>query len=236
MSTSGDEMAVEDTLPVDCAGLDGGILLDLEPGEYVIALNGLGDETTPFFAGHAGGHHHHHEGDPHFWLDPLNVVKYVENIRDGLIAADPEGQEAYIQNAAAYINQLNELDSWIKQQVSLIPEEHRLIVTNHESFGYFADRYGFRVIGTIIPSVSTGATPSAQQLARLVDHIQKTRAKAIFLETGANPQLAQQVASETGVKVITSLFSHSLTSSDGAAPTYIEMMHYNVRAIVEALK
>jgi ABC-type Zn uptake system ZnuABC Zn-binding protein ZnuA len=231
----GTAMEVEETLPVNCAGLHGGILLDLEPGEYVIALNSLAEETTSFFAGSAGGHHHH-EGDPHFWLDPLNVVKYVENIRDGLIAADPDGKDVYAQNAAAYISQLNELDAWIKQQVTTIPEERRLIVTNHESFGYFADRYGFTIIGTVIPSVSTGAVPSARQLARLVDRINETGAIAIFLETGSNPQLAEQIAAETGIKVVSELYTHSITDANGKAPTYIDMMKYNVEAITEALK
>jgi len=229
------EMAVEETLPIDCSGLNGAILLDLEPGEYVIGLNGLVEETTPFFAGHAGGHHHHEE-DPHFWLDPSLVVKYVENIRDGLIAADPAGKDLYALNASAYITQLNELDSWIKQQVSAIPEERRMIVTNHESFGYLADRYGFKIIGTIIPSVSTGASPSAQQMARLVDHIRETGAIAIFLETGSNPQLAEQIAQETGIRVVSELYTHSITEPGGSAPTYIDMMKFNVQAIVEALK
>lgn len=178
----------------------------------------------------------HHEGDPHFWLDPLNVVKYVENIRDGLIATDPEGKEIYTQNAAAYIVQLNELDAWIKEQVAVIPEDLRLIVTNHESFGYFADRYGFQIIGTVIPSVSTGASPSAQELARLVDHIRTSGAVAIFLETGSNPKLAEQIAQETGVKVVSDLYTHSITEPGGKAPSYIDMMKYNVLAIVEALK
>jgi ABC-type Zn uptake system ZnuABC Zn-binding protein ZnuA len=232
---SGATMAVEETLPVNCSGLNGGILLDLEPGEYVIALRGLAAETTPFFAGSAGGHHHE-SGDPHFWLDPLSVVKYVENIRDGLIAADPDGKDIYTRNATAYIAQLTDLDAWIKQQVSVIPEERRLIVTNHESFGYFADRYGFQIIGTIIPSVSTGSSPSAQQMARLVDHIRETGAIAIFLETGSNPQLAEQIAQETGIKVVSDLYTHSITAASGKAPTYIDMMKYNVNAIVEALK
>jgi len=233
---NGVEMEVEETLPLACAGLNGGILLDLEPGEYVISLTGLSAETTPFFAGSAGGHHHHHEGDPHFWLNPLNIVKYVENIRDGLIAADPDGKDTYTQNAAAYIAQLNELDAWIIQQVSTIPEERRLIVTNHESFGYFADRYGFTIIGTIIPSVSTGSSPSAQQMARLVDHIRATSAIAIFLETGSNPKLAEQIADETGIKVVSELYTHSITNASGKAPTYIDMMKFNVNQIVEALK
>jgi ABC-type Zn uptake system ZnuABC Zn-binding protein ZnuA len=178
----------------------------------------------------------HIEGDPHFWLDPTQVIRYVENIRDGLITADPAGKDAYTQNAAAYIAQLNDLDTWITQQVSAIPEERRLIVTNHESFGYFADRYGFTIIGTVIPSVSTGASPSAQQLARLVDQIRATGAVALFLETGANPQLAEQIAQETGLKVVSGLYTHSITAPGGEAPTYIRMMQYNVNVIVGALK
>jgi len=178
----------------------------------------------------------HPEEDPHFWLDPAKVVQYVENVRDGLSQADPAGKELYARNAAAYIAQLQELDGWISEQVNTIPPERRLLVTNHESFGYFADRYGFRIVGAIIPSVSAGASPSAQQLARLMDHIRSAGAPAIFLETGANPQLAQQIAQDAGVKVITTLYTHSLTLPGGSAPDYIAMMRYNTEAIVEALK
>jgi ABC-type Zn uptake system ZnuABC Zn-binding protein ZnuA len=177
-----------------------------------------------------------HEGDPHFWLDPRSVIKYVENIRDGLSQADPEGASIYAANARAYIAQLEELDTWITQQVQQVPEERRLLVTNHESLGYFADRYGFKIIGTIVPSISPTAAPSAKQLAELIDHIKATGAPAIFLETGTNPQLAQQVAAETHVKVVTGLYSHSISPPGGPAPTYIDMMKYNTAAIVEALK
>jgi ABC-type Zn uptake system ZnuABC Zn-binding protein ZnuA len=180
--------------------------------------------------------HHDHEGDPHFWLDPVSVVKYVENIRDGLSAEDPAGKELYAANAASYIAKLTELDSWVKAQVEMVPAEHRLLVTNHESFGYFADRYGFTVVGSVIPSVSTGASPSAQELAQLVERIEESGAPAIFLETGSNPQLARQVGQEIGAKVVTGLLTHSITEPGGPAPTYIEMMRYNVKAIVDALK
>jgi manganese/iron transport system substrate-binding protein len=122
------------------------------------------------------------------------------------------------------------------EQVAQIPAERRLLVTNHESFGYFADRYGFRIVGAIVPSVSTGAAPSAQQLAMLVDRIKATGAPAVFLETGANPQLADQLAQETGVRVVTGLYTHSISAPDGPAPTYLEMLRYNTQAIVEALK
>ena len=178
----------------------------------------------------------HAEIDPHFWLDPISVIKYVENIRDALSQVDPEGKELYTKNAETYIGKLRELDAWITDQVQQVPESRRLLVTNHESFGYFADRYGFRVVGTVIPSVSTGASPSAQQLASLVDHLKATRAPAIFLETGANPQLANQLAQETGIKIVNDLYTHSVTEPSGNAPTYIDMMRYNVQKIVEALK
>jgi ABC-type Zn uptake system ZnuABC Zn-binding protein ZnuA len=175
-------------------------------------------------------------GDPHFWLDPTLVVKYAENIRDGLSTADPPNAAAYAGNAAAYIAALNDVDVWIKERVAQIPPAQRLLVTNHESLGYFARRYGFTVVGTIMPSVSTGAAPSAQQLAGLVDTIKRTGARAIFLETGSNPQLAEQVAAETGVTVVTELYSHSITEAGGGAPTYLDMMRANTLAIVGALK
>jgi ABC-type Zn uptake system ZnuABC Zn-binding protein ZnuA len=178
----------------------------------------------------------HDEGDPHFWLDPTLAAKYVENIRDGLSQADPAGAATYAANAQAYIAQLKALDQWIASQVAQVPPERRRLVTNHESLGYFADRYGFTIVGTVVPSVSTSASPSAQQMARLIDQIRATGAPAIFLETGANPQLARQVAQETGAKVVTDLYTHSVSAASGPAPTYIEMMKYNARVIVDALK
>jgi ABC-type Zn uptake system ZnuABC Zn-binding protein ZnuA len=178
----------------------------------------------------------HGGNDPHFWLDPIKVIKYAENIRDGLSQIDPAGKDVYVKNAEAYVGKLRELDAWITGQVDQVPEARRLLVTNHESLGYFADRYGFRVVGTVIPSVSTGASPSAQQLAQLVDRLRATKAPAVFLETGANAQLADQLAAETGITVVTDLYTHSVTEPGGVAPTYIEMMRQNVRKVVAALK
>jgi ABC-type Zn uptake system ZnuABC Zn-binding protein ZnuA len=176
------------------------------------------------------------QGDPHFWLDPNNVIKYVENIQDGFSQVDPVGKPIYATNAQNYIAQLHDLDTWIKEQVQLIPPAHRQLVTNHETFGYFAGRYGFTVVGAIIPSITSGAAPSAQELADLINQIHSTGTPAIFLEAGTNPQLADQIASETGVKVVTGLYTHSLSLPDGPAATYIAMMKYDVTAIVEALK
>ena len=176
-----------------------------------------------------------HGVDPHMWLDPNLVVTYTENIRDGLIQVDPKGTEIYKSNANAYISQLKDLDAWIVEQVNTIPVERRLLVTNHEALGYFAERYGFEVTGSVIPSFSSNAEPSAQEMAGLINEIKKLNASAIFLDTADNNTLAQQIADETGVMIVDDLHLESLTEGAPAA-TYIEMMKYNVSKIVEALK
>jgi ABC-type Zn uptake system ZnuABC Zn-binding protein ZnuA len=173
--------------------------------------------------------------DPHMWLDPNRVITYVENIRKGLTDFDPGGAAVYRSNADAYITQLKALDTWIKEQVSQIPAEKRLLVTNHEALGYFSDRYGFTIIGTVVPSVSSDASTSAGQMADLIDLIKASGTSAILLDEVENPALAQQIADETGVKIVEDLHLESLT--DGApAGTYIDMMKYNVTQIVNALK
>jgi ABC-type Zn uptake system ZnuABC Zn-binding protein ZnuA len=174
--------------------------------------------------------------DPHYWLDPIRVIQYVKNITDGFVSTNPEQKAVYKTNSENYINQLEELDRWIEKSVESIPLAQRKIITNHESFGYFADRYHFQIIGSIIPNISSEASPSAQQLADLVNRIQLTGTKVIFLEAGSNPQLADQIARETNIRVVSNLFTHSLTSLGGNAPTYIDMMKWNTNQIVEALK
>jgi ABC-type Zn uptake system ZnuABC Zn-binding protein ZnuA len=178
----------------------------------------------------------HPEGDPHFWLDPTKAIHYVENIRDGLIKADPDGKDIYTANAKAYTAKLTDLDAWIAAEVAKIPANQRKLVTNHESFGYFADRYGFQVVGTIIPSITTGSDPSAQELADLVTRIKENKVKAVFLETGSNPQLAEQIAAEVKVKVVHDLYTHSLSQAGGDAPDYISMMRWNTTQVMEALQ
>lgn len=173
--------------------------------------------------------------DPHMWLDPCRVGKYVENIRDGLTRVDPEGANAYRANAEAYLTQLKALDAWITGQVNTIPAEHRLLVTNHAAMGYFADRYGFTVVATVIPSVSTDASASAKEVAAIIDQIKGSGAPAIFLGAMENMDLAGQIAAETGVKVVDDLYLESLTNG-APAGTYIEMMKYNVTRILAALQ
>lgn len=173
--------------------------------------------------------------DPHVWLDPNNIVICIENIREGLTHFDPDGTAEFQTNADAYAGKLNELDAWIVKEVDQIPAEKRLLVTNHEALGYFAERYGFTVVGTVVESFSSDASPSAQQMADLIDQIKATGAPALFLDASDNPTLAEQIAVETGVTVVTDLHLESLTDGPPAA-TYLDMMKHNVTRIVNALK
>lgn len=173
--------------------------------------------------------------DPHLWLDPNYVIRYVENIRDGLAEFDPEGADVYKSNAGAYILQLQELDVWIREQVNSIPAGRRLLVTNHDSLGYFAERYDFTIIGTVVQGTSSNAAPSARQMAALIDQLRASGAPAVFLDAAESPSLANQIASDAEVRVITDLYFGSLT--DGApAGTYLNMMKHNTTQIVEALR
>ena len=194
----------------------------------VVATNGLAPNADP-----SG---EHPDGDPHMWMYPLNVIHYVENIRNGLSQADPAGKDIYAANADAYITKLKSLDQWIQDSVAQIPLEKRLLVTNHDALGYFAQAYGFTVVGAVIPSITTEASPSAQQMAGLIDTIKSSGAPAIFLDIGENQNLANQIASATGTKVIIELYVESISAPDGPAPTYLEMIKHDVSIIVEELK
>lgn len=184
----------------------------------------------------SGSHFHENEVDPHFWLDPNYVIEYAKTIRDGFKKADSDGKEIYEKNTEEYILKLKDLDNWIKQRVSILPENQRLIVTNHESLGYFAERYDFKIIGTIIPGFSTDSSITAKEFAELIEKVKTSGVKIIFLETGSNANLAQQLAQETGIEVIYKLYTHSISNHDGDAPTYIDMMKFNVNTIINGLK
>jgi len=249
---AGDRLTVESLLPIgidphsyqptprDTAKIADSKLLIINGSDYEHFLETLlenaGGERTVIEASAGVSPRKDANGvDPHMWLDPNNVITYVDNIRKALTEFDPEAASNYQSNADAYIIELKDLDAWIVGQVSQIPPERRLLVTNHEALGYFAERYGFTIAGTIIESFSSGASPSAGQMAGLIDQIKSSGAPAIFLDTSDNESLAKQIADETGVRVVTDLHLESLT--DGApAGTYIDMMKYNVTQIVEALK
>lgn len=208
-------------------------LLDNAGGEREVIEASAG--ILPERSGGADTGQGEHGIDPHMWLDPNNVIVYVENIREALTHLDPDGAEVYRSNADAYVAELRDLDAWIVEQVSQIPQDRRLLVTNHEALGYFAARYGFTVAGTLVESFSSGASPSAKQMAGLIDQIKASGAPAIFLDASDNEALARQIADETGVRVVTDLHLESLTDGPPAA-TYVDMMKHNVMLIVEAVK
>ncbi len=219
-------------LIINGVGYESWLTKELENSEgqrlVIVASEGLTPNPDP-----SG---EHIDGDPHMWMNPLNVVHYVENIRDGLIQADPQGKDAYSANADAYIASLKDLDGWVRNEVSQLPTNKRLLVTNHDALGYFAQAYGFTVVGAVIPSVTDEASTSAKEMADLIDTIKSSGVPAIFLDISENPELAQQVATESGAKVVTDLYVETLSAPDGPAPTYIEMIKHDVTVIVDALK
>ncbi len=180
--------------------------------------------------------HHHGDVDPHVWHDVANAIVMVENIRDALVTADPEDAAVYETNAAAKIADLEVLDAWVREQVATISEERRKLVTSHDTFGYFADAYGFEVIGTALGSASTEAgDPSARDVAILIEEIANAGVPAIFAENVSNPDLMESIAAEAGVTLAPPLFTDALGAPGTEAASYDGMMRSNVTTIVNAL-
>lgn len=179
---------------------------------------------------------HEHGTDPHIWFSVDNARHMVENLRDALVAEDGSNAEFYRTNATAYLASLEALDSEIRTMVEEVPEQCRKLVTTHHVLGYYADAYGFEVVGAVIPSASSDAQASAANVAAIVTAIRNEGVPAIFSEASINPALIQQVGREAGVVVVDDLNGDSLgpAGSDGA--TYIDMMRSNTVKITDALK
>jgi zinc/manganese transport system substrate-binding protein len=187
-------------------------------------------------AEHAADEHAHGEFDPHVWHSVANVIQMTKVIREALVQADPAHAAVYQANAEAYLQQLQELDTWVYAEVKKLPENQRRLVTSHDTFGYFAERYGFEIIGTALGAVSTeGADPSAAEVAALVDDIRSAGVSALFAENVHNPALMQQIADEAGVRLAPPLYSDALGEPGSAGDTYLKLMRYNVTTIVDAL-
>ncbi len=183
-----------------------------------------------------GDHAAEGEFDPHVWFDVANVKLMVSTIAAALVAADPANATSYEANAAVYHGQLDELDRYVLAQVETLPVDARRLVTSHDTFAYFARRYGFEIVGAALSSVTTeSADPSAAEIAALVDTIVAAGVPAIFPENVSNPALLDQIASEADVVVGPELYTDALGDPDGEAGTYMELMRYDVTAIVTAL-
>jgi zinc/manganese transport system substrate-binding protein/manganese/iron transport system substrate-binding protein len=174
------------------------------------------------------------EANPHFWLDPsLVATHYVPAIAAALTRLDPAGSATYAANAAAYTTQLQALDNANKAALAQVPPANRKLVTFHDAFPYFAEHYGFDLIGVILPNV--GQEPSASELADLVGKVKASGVKAVFAEAQFNPELDQTLAQEAGVSnVVTTLYNDTV----GPPPndTYLKMMAWNVDQIVRSLR
>lgn len=170
--------------------------------------------------------------NPHMWFDPSLARQYAEKIRDGLIALDPVGKDAYTANAKKYADQIVSLEAELKTKVATIPADRRKLVTSHDAFPYFAHAFGFEIVGFAEPE--PGKPPSAGELAKLVENVRSAHVPAIFSEAGGSPQLAETVGRETGAKVVTDLPTDSLL--DKPADSYIGLMRVVVDKIVAALK
>ena len=220
----------EDEPPAMVRGIlsqvDAGQLDAVEAIEELEAIAGEGRDE------HGG--HGHGVYDPHFWFDPLRVKTAVNEIAARLSAIDPDNSGAYASRASEYNSTLDELHAWTQVQVGVVPEEGRLIVTSHDSFGYFALLYGFDVVGVIL-GTTTETEPSAEDLAELIHEVEESGAKVVFGETTVSERLAETVATETGARLVR-LYSGSLGAEGSGAETYIEMIRANVERIVEALK
>ncbi|MGA9539735.1 MAG: metal ABC transporter substrate-binding protein [Methyloceanibacter sp.] len=183
---------------------------------------------------HAGGHHHHHgDTDPHAWQSLTNGAIYVANIRDGLIAADPDGKAMYEANAEKYLAALKKEDVAVKAAIAALPEARRKVITSHDAFGYFGEAYGLEFMAP--EDVSTESEPSAKDVAEIIRQIRKERIPAIFMENITNPKLVEQISRDTGARIGGTLYSDALSGPNGPAPTYLHMFKHNVETLASTL-
>jgi len=181
-----------------------------------------------------GGHGHGHGSlDPHAWQSIGNAKIYAANIRDALIAADPDGKAAYEAQAAAYLARLDEVEAQAKSLAARIPPERRKIITSHDAFRYFEAAYGIDFVSP--QGVSTDAEASAKDVGRIIQQIRREKIAAVFVENVSDARLMERIAKETGARIGERVYSDALSEPGGPAGTYIDMMRHNIRAFSAAL-
>jgi len=173
------------------------------------------------------------DADPHAWQSVANAKIYVTNIRDALVAAAPADTEVFRENAKTYSTKLDGLDREVREAVARIPPSRRKVISTHASFGYFAAAYG---IAFIAPrGVSTESEASARDIAGIITQIKTEKIPAVFLENISDDRLIRRISAESGARVGGTLYSDSLTGEKGYAPTYIELVRHNIKALTSAL-
>jgi zinc/manganese transport system substrate-binding protein len=174
------------------------------------------------------------DADPHAWQSVVNAKRYVANIRDALVAADPADAGIFRANAQTYLAKLDVLDREVREAVAQIPQSRRKVISTHDAFGYFAAAYGIEFIA---PSgVSTESEASARDIAGIITEVRTAKIPAVFLENISDPRLMRRISAETGARIGGTLYSDSLTGEKGDAPTYIDMVRHNIKALTSALE
>jgi manganese/iron transport system substrate-binding protein len=196
-------------------------------GLQVVALSDGLPTLTGFSQGTEDG------GNPHLWLSVRNGLAYVDVIQQTLSLVDPDNAPTYQTNAAQYSAQLAELDRYIEQQIQTLPVAQRVLVTTHDAYPYFADRYGMRHLAVI--SANPDSDPTAQEYAALIRTVKDNNVKAVFGEAGFSDRFIAQLATDTGAKYVASLYTDTL-SKDPPGNSYLGMLRYDADQIVAALK
>jgi zinc/manganese transport system substrate-binding protein len=212
---------------IESSGFDGPVV---DTSQGVKLREGGHAEEAEAGEEHAGEAEEH---DPHIWQNPRNAQVMAANIERGLAAADPEGAEVFAANLAAYTRQLQALDAEVERQIASLA--NKKVVTNHDAFGYYLDRYGLELVGSVIPSFDTSAELSGRDIRDLVARIRATRVKAIFTETSLPPKAAETIGPETGVKVVVgedALYGDALGPPGSDGDTYLKMIRHNTATIV----
>jgi zinc/manganese transport system substrate-binding protein len=173
------------------------------------------------------------DADPHAWQSVANAKIYVANIRDALIAADPGDAGVLKTNAENYQTKLDALDREVRGAIAQIPPGRRKVISTHDAFGYFAAGYGIEFIAPL--GVSTEAEVSARDIAKIITQVKKSGIPAVFLENISDDRLMRRISAETGARVGGTLYSDALTDEKGVAPTYIDMVRHNIKALTSAL-
>ena len=228
------EPTPSDARAVDDADLVLGNGVGLEPWfDDLVAASGQQVVTVTDELSHLVVDDEDGEDDPHLWMVPPLAATYVERIADELADLDPAGAETYRGNAAAYVERLEELDADLTDELDEIPDQHRVLVTPHDAYSYFADHYGFEV--ETVVGVSTEEEPSASQVQHLVDVIRETGVPSVFVESTVNPAVIERIAADAGVEVGEPLYGDSVGEPGSGSEDYVGMMRANVAALVDGL-
>lgn len=230
-------MMSADLLIANGLGLEEGVLANVAAAAAAgVPLIEVGEHVDPIPFGATAGRDEGHL-DPHIWTDPERMIVAVGLIEAELMTVVPAVEREHLAaSARAYLAELEMLTAEIEDGVALIPPERRRLITNHNVFGYFAERFGFEVIGTVLPSGTTLASPSAADLADLVQTIDAAGVPAIFADSSQSDRLMQVLADEADTHVVVlALYTESLGPPGSGADTYLGMMRTNVATITTAL-